>query len=316
MEIIILPKASESRNCIHLGIYALSAYLFLILIFMLLVTYGAYCLGIKAQFAAEQQSLAQIKSSAKNWQAILKRQQAVLSSITHQAEEGLDTLAQRVGHLQADVVRLNALGQRLIVQAGLEEGEFDFTNPPAIGGPELSQAGEVLKLNDFLATMGQLEQEINDRQQQLSLLETVLVERGIRQAALPAGRPLRHGWLSSKYGYRTDPFNGRRAFHSGVDFAGKAGTKVLAVAAGVVTWAGERSGYGNMVEIDHGNGYVTRYAHNQKNLVQVGENVAKEQPIALMGSTGRSTGPHVHLEVLREGRTVDPLQFVRAVKDS
>jgi murein DD-endopeptidase MepM/ murein hydrolase activator NlpD len=316
MDIIILPKASESRNCIHLGIYALSAYLFLILIFILLVTYGAYRLGVKAQWVAEQQSLAQIKSSAKNWQAILERQQTVLAAITHQAEEGLNALVQRVGHLQADVVRLNALGQRLIVHAGLEEGEFDFTNPPAIGGPELPQTGEILKLNDFLATMGQLEQEIADRQQQLSLLETVLVERGMRQAALPAGRPLHQGWLSSKYGYRTDPFNGRRAFHSGVDFAGKVGTKVLAVAAGIVTWAGERSGYGKMVEIDHGNGYVTRYAHNQKNLVQVGESIAKGQPIALMGSSGRSTGPHVHLEVLHQGHTVDPLQFVGTVKDS
>jgi murein DD-endopeptidase MepM/ murein hydrolase activator NlpD len=317
MDIIILPKVSESRNCIHLSAYALSAYLFLILIFILLIAYGAYYLGIKVQSTTQQQYLDQIKISAKNWQAALGRQQSMLATISHQAKEGLNTLTKRVGRIQAEMDRLNVLGQRLIEHAGLEEGEFDFSNPPAMGGPELPRTdAEVPKVNDFLATMGRLEQEIIDRQQQLSLLETVLVERGIRQAALPAGRPLRHGWLSSKYGYRTDPFNGLRAFHSGVDFAGKAGTKILAVAAGVVTWAGERSGYGNLVEIDHGNGYVTRYAHNQKNLVQVGENVAKGQPIALMGSTGRSTGPHVHLEVLRDGRTVDPLQFVRAVKDS
>lgn len=316
MDIIILPKVSESRNCIHLSVYILGAYLFLILILTLLVGYGAYCLGIKVQFAAQQQSLTQFKISAKNWKAVLGQQQVRLATLSHQAEEGLSTLTQRVGRLQAEMDRLNILGQRLIVHAGLDEGEFDFTNPPAMGGPELPQTEEAPKVNDFLATIGRLEQEIADRQQQLSLLETVLVERGMRQAALPAGRPLRHGWLSSKYGYRTDPFNGRIAFHSGLDFAGKAGTKILAVAAGVVTWSGKRSGYGNMVEINHGNGYVTRYAHNQKNLVQVGENVAKGQPIALVGSTGRSTGPHVHFEVLRNGHTVNPLQFVGAADNN
>lgn len=316
MDIIILPKVSESRNCIHLSAYVLGAYLFLILILTLLIGYGAYCLGIKVQFAAQQQSLTQIRVSAKNWKAVLGQQQVRLVTLSHQAEEGLSTLTQRVGRLQAEMDRLNILGQRLIVHAGLDEGEFDFTNPPAMGGPEFPQTEEVPKVNDFLATIGRLGQEIADRQQQLSLIETVLVERGIRQAALPAGRPLRHGWLSSKYGYRTDPFNGRIAFHSGLDFAGKAGTKILAVAAGVVTWSGKRSGYGNMVEIDHGNGYVTRYAHNHKNLVQVGENVAKGQPIALVGSTGRSTGPHVHFEVLRNGHTVNPLQFVGAVDNN
>lgn len=315
MDIIVLPKGSKSENCIHLGRRALSVYLFLTLLVLLLAVYGAYRLGVKTQFVAQQQSLTQMKSLAENWQGVLKRQQAALTTKLHQAEESLGMLAQRVGHLQADLVRLNALGQRLIVHAGLEEGEFDFINPPAMGGPEPLQAGDVLKLNDFLASLGQLEQEITDRRQQLSLLETVLVERGMRQAALPAGRPLRQGWLSSKYGYRTDPFNGRREFHNGVDFAGKAGTEILAVAAGIVTWVGERSGYGKMVEIDHGNGYVTRYAHNQKNLVQIGESIAKGQPIALMGSSGRSTGPHVHLEVLHEGRTVDPLQFVAAVEE-
>ncbi|ABA59298.1 M23 family metallopeptidase [Nitrosococcus oceani] len=315
MDIIILPKASRSRNCIHLGTRAFFACLFLILTFLLLTVYGAYHFGMRTQFTVQQESLAQMQVLTKDWQARLERQQAMLAATTKQAEEGLGVLAQRLGYLQANVIRLNALGQRLIVYADLEQGEFDFTHPPAMGGPE-SRIGEIPKLSDFLATMEQLAQEITDRQQQLRLLETMLLEWDIQQAALPAGRPLHQGWLSSKYGYRTDPFNGRREFHNGVDFAGKAGTKILAVAAGIVTWVGKRSGYGRMVEINHGNGYVTRYAHNRKNLVQVGEHIVKGQVIALMGSSGRSTGPHVHLEVLHEGRTVDPLQFVRAVEDS
>jgi murein DD-endopeptidase MepM/ murein hydrolase activator NlpD len=117
--------------------------------------------------------------------------------------------------------------------------------------------------------------------------------------------------MSSTYGYRSDPFNGRRSFHGGMDFAGAAGTDVLAVASGVVIWSGERHGYGHLIEIDHGNGLTTRYGHNQKNLVAVGETVKKGQPIALMGSTGRSTAPHVHLEVLQDGRRLNPGQYVR-----
>lgn len=301
MNIIILPKVSEGQNCIHLNTYTLSVYLFLVLILILLIACGAYYLGLTAQSTTQRQYLDQIKISAKDWQTTLGRQQSMLV-------EGLNGLAKRVGHLQAEMDRVNVLGQRLITHAGLEKGEFNFRNPPAIGGPALSQSGSVVpKVNSFLATIGRLEQTVFDRQQQLSLLEVVLAERNRQQTTLPEGRPLRRGWLSSKYGYRTDPFSGLVAFHHGVDFAAKAGTKILATAAGIVTWSGGRAGYGNMVEIDHGNGYVTRYAHNQKNLVRVGDNVAKGRPIALVGSTGRSTGPHVHLEILHNGRTIDPL---------
>jgi murein DD-endopeptidase MepM/ murein hydrolase activator NlpD len=309
MDIIILPRSSESRSYTYVGSRALGLGLLCILMLVLLAASGGYRLGIKMQPMTQE-------AQAERWQATLEKQQTALVAVTQQAKEGLNTLAHRVGSLQAEIVRLNALGQRLIAYADLEEGEFDFTNPPAIGGPETPLAEEALKVNDFLAAMEQLEQEITDRRQQLNLLETVLVERDLRQAALPAGSPLHQGWIASPYGSRTDPFNHRRGFHNGVDFAGRAGAEILAVAAGVITWVGERPGYGKMVEIDHGNGYITRYAHNQKNLAQVGESVAQGQVIALVGSTGRSTGPHVHLEVWHKGRTVDPLSLIRAAKNS
>jgi murein DD-endopeptidase MepM/ murein hydrolase activator NlpD len=144
------------------------------------------------------------------------------------------------------------------------------------------------------------------------VLETMLMTRNLEAEVMPTGRPISRGWLSSYFGIRTDPFSGRRVHHSGVDFAGKLGSDVVAVAAGVVQYSGRRSGYGNLVEINHGKGYVTRYGHNLKNLVEVGQTVKKGEVIAKMGTTGRSTGPHVHFEVMVNGRQVNPKKYIHA----
>jgi murein DD-endopeptidase MepM/ murein hydrolase activator NlpD len=138
-----------------------------------------------------------------------------------------------------------------------------------------------------------------------------MVDRKLKQQSSVTGRPVQKGWMSSRYGYRTDPFHGRRSWHNGVDFAGKEGANVIAVASGVVTWTGKKQGYGQMVELDHGEGFITRYAHNKKNLVNAGDAVKKGEVIGLMGSSGRSTGPHVHFEVYKNGRSVDPASYIR-----
>ena len=161
-----------------------------------------------------------------------------------------------------------------------------------------------------------LTSQIKDRERQLSVLESMISTRNLSRQIVPGGRPVTQGWISSYFGHRADPFTGRKAYHRGVDFAGPAGAQVVAVASGVVTYSKERFGYGKTVEINHGNGYVTRYAHNQKVLVGIGETVKKGQPIALIGSTGRSTGPHLHFEVLKQGRAVDPMSFVRQLSHS
>jgi len=223
----------------------------------------------------------------------------------------MDALSMRLGAAQANVIRLNALGERLTKMAGLDAGEFDFKDPPPQGGPSDSRESDNLDVRDFSHSLDKLALQLEDREQQLSVIETLLMSRNLRQEVIPSGRPVKHGWLSSPYGKRTDPFNGKTEFHPGIDFAGKLGTKIMAVASGVVTWAGSRYGYGNMVEIDHGNGYSTRYGHAEKLLVKVGQTVKKGQPIALMGSTGRSTGPHVHFEVRIHGRTVNPARFLK-----
>jgi murein DD-endopeptidase MepM/ murein hydrolase activator NlpD len=225
------------------------------------------------------------------------------------AQSDLDALAAHIGQMQANVTRLNALGQRLVVVSKLDSDEFDFEHKPAYGGPHEPDAGTAINLDTVLTD---LNEQLQSREQQLSLLEDVIMRNELKKEARPAGRPIEKGWISSYYGKRTGPFSGKIEMHKGMDFAGKKGSNVKAVASGVVTWSGERYGYGNLVEINHGNGYVTRYGHNDKILVKLGDSVERGQTISKMGSTGRSTGPHVHFEVLLNDRQVDPIRFVQS----
>lgn len=244
-----------------------------------------------------------------HWGATLEEQRQQVISARRDLQQRLDAIATRVGQMNAHVIRLDALGRRLTEMANLDKGEFNFDTPPAVGGPEGLVEGAVGS-TDLTAMLDDLTRQIKDRERQLSVLESMISTRNLSRQIVPGGRPVTQGWISSYFGHRADPFTGRKAFHRGVDFAGPAGSQVVAVASGVVTYTKERFGYGKTVEINHGNGYVTRYAHNQRVLVKVGETVQKGQPIALIGSTGRSTGPHLHFEVLKQGRAVDPMTFV------
>jgi murein DD-endopeptidase MepM/ murein hydrolase activator NlpD len=213
--------------------------------------------------------------------------------------------------MNAHVVRLDALGARLTQMAGLKDGEFDFSSQPSLGGPEEPLAAtESMKLNGVVGALDVLDQQLADRRRQLGVLEELLLSSKLRDAVHPEGRPVTTGYISSQFGSRTDPFTGRLAFHKGIDFAGRAGAEVVAVASGVVIWSGQRFGYGDMVEINHGNGYVTRYAHNADNLVAVGDTVHRGQVIARMGDSGRATGPNLHFEVLLNDKVVDPLTYI------
>jgi hypothetical protein len=244
-----------------------------------------------------------------HWGATLEEQRQQVVSARRDLQQRLDAIASRVGQMNAHVIRLDALGRRLTEMANLDKGEFNFDSPPAVGGPEGLVEGAVGS-TDLTAMLDDLTRQIKDRERQLSVLESMISTRNLSRQIVPGGRPVTQGWISSYFGHRADPFTGRKAFHRGVDFAGPAGSQVVAVASGVVTYTKERFGYGKTVEINHGNGYVTRYAHNQRVLVSVGATVQKGQPIALIGSTGRSTGPHLHFEVLKQGRAVDPMTFV------
>ncbi len=305
MNIILFSKKAKKSSCINLGKDKL---LLIFLLFMVVLPGSVLYMGYEmGKSHADNQMLPD------NWEAEMMRHRDELAETTRTARENMNALAVRLGDLQAHTVRLNALGRRLTEKASLEKGEFNFTKPPAQGGPENESQGlSEIGVPDFLTSLDELAAQLDDREQQLRVMEAFYMGRELEDEVFPAGRPITKGWISSYYGVRVDPFTGLKAMHNGVDLAGKDGSNVIASAAGVVTWAGSRYGYGHLVEINHGNGYVTRYGHNSKILVQTGDEVEKGQPIALMGSSGRSTGPHVHYEVLKNGRVVDPIKYINA----
>jgi len=248
------------------------------------------------------------------WQQEVLLQRDKVDTAIGDADRNLNALALRMGEIQSRVVRLDALGRRLVEMADLDIGEFSFDDVPARGGPDLVTEREPFEVPDFLASLEELVRVLEDREPKLAVVEGTLMNRKLHAEVYPTGRPVNKGWISSIFGWRNDPITGKRAFHEGIDFAGRASSEVVAAAAGVVVWSGSRWGFGNTVEVNHGNGYSTLYAHNKKNLVKVGETVKKGQVLALLGSTGRSNGPHVHFEVRRNGKAVNPITFVRATR--
>lgn len=237
----------------------------------------------------------------------VNQQQAQIDATRRDAQREVNALAARLGELQAQANRLNALGERLTRIGQLQDGEFDFDKPVGVGG-----AGPVddMPKVELDAGLNQLDRRFQASGEQLSVLESLLFNRQLDMNAVPSREPIANSYITSGFGTRADPFNGGRAVHKGIDFEADVGDPVLAVADGVVSYSGDRSGYGNTVEVDHGNGYVTRYAHNSRLVRKVGELVRAGQQIARAGSTGRSTGAHVHFEVWENGHVVNPRKFL------
>lgn len=225
--------------------------------------------------------------------------------------EQLTALTMKMAELQSQILRLNALGERLAEESNIPENEFNFKELPPSGGP-ISQHNEIQikSLSELTQSVSLIEKEMLYEEKQLNMLESLMLGHHIDVNGYLSGRPVVKGWLSSYFGTRKDPFSGRPAMHKGVDFAGKENTGIIATAAGVVSWAGKRSGYGQLIELDHGKGMKTRYGHNKVILVSTGDVVTKGQIIARMGSTGRSTGPHVHYEILRDNKQINPIKYI------
>ncbi len=245
-----------------------------------------------------------------HWSHVLSRQRRQITDLKQQMRVRADAIAIQLGDMKAHIIRLDALGQRLTAMAGIKSSEFNFGHDPPQGGPDTDAPGTRPQIGDLSTLLNRLQGQIDLRDSQLSALENVILSRQLGQEIHPEGRPVNTGYISSPFGWRIDPFTGRDELHEGIDFAAPMGTPIHAVAAGIVTWAGLRGGYGNMVQIDHGNGFSTRYGHASKILVHVGETVQRGDVIALVGSTGWSTGPHVHFEVLRHGLEINPARFV------
>lgn len=240
-------------------------------------------------------------------QAALAEQDARLESTRREAQRELNALAARLGELQAQANRLNALGDRLTRVAKLGDGEFDFNRPVGVGGAE---AARDIATGELLGGMEGVEQDFRRSGSQLSVLDALLFDQALERNAMPSRSPVANSYITSGYGHRADPFGGGGQYHRGIDFDARTGDPVMTVADGVVSYSAWRSGYGNVVEVDHGNGFVTRYAHNSRNTVKVGDLVRVGQEIAKAGSTGRSTGAHVHFEVWENGRVHNPRKFL------
>jgi len=239
-------------------------------------------------------------------QVEMAQQQVALDVAREDAQREVNAIAARVGELQAQANRLNALGDRLTRVGKLKDGEFNFNELPGQGGSE--SASDVLS-GDLLSSLDALQSQFSHSGRQLSVLESLLFDQKLDNKRTPAGMPA-PGYISSNYGTRTDPFGRGRAHHLGIDIDANGGDPITAAAEGVVSFSGVRNGYGNVVEIDHGNGYKTLYAHNSSNLVRVGDVVRAGQLIGKVGSTGRSTGSHLHFEVMLNGRQVNPRQYL------
>ena len=300
MNIIFFSRREGRARHFNLG-HPLAVAGFATVLIAILAT--AFSLGMKI---GESRSAPRGVSS---WALTLSEQQSEIKELKAELQRRVDAVAMRIGQMNAHVIRLDALGKRLTQMANIDKREFDFESQPAVGGPE-SDIGASMQAPDLNALLNGLEQKISSRDAQLAALENALMSKKLDEQIRPDGRPVREGHISSYFGERQDPFNGHQAFHKGIDFASAQGEDVIAVAAGVVTFAGEKAGYGNLVEVSHGNGLVTRYGHNESIVVGVGRTVARGDTLAHVGSTGRSTGPHVHFEVLENGQNVNPLKFI------
>jgi murein DD-endopeptidase MepM/ murein hydrolase activator NlpD len=225
-------------------------------------------------------------------------------------EQRMTGMMLKLADMQTQIQRLDALGSRLVAQAKLNPAEFSFNQMPSMGGPLDNNPVDIHVKNELLTKITDMFETIQNKAQELSALESIMLSHHIEQESRLEGKPISSGWLSSYYGIRKDPFSGLPAMHKGLDFAGKEGEPVLATGAGIITWSGSRYGYGELVEIDHGGGLTTRYGHNKEVNVKIGDVVTKGQSIAVMGNTGRSTGAHVHYEVIHKGKQQDPLPYV------
>ena len=304
MNIILVSNRLAKTRSVVLGIWQILTLLLVLFVLMWSVTFAAqYAL---VRFAPEglndeiRALLSQVKSDEQ------QKQQLYMHS-------SLDAMAARVGQMQAQIQRLDALGARLSKLTGMKPEEFKFDQPPAQGGPLVTLPGQEMSALSLEQQLENLSNVINDRNDKLLALETMLLQNQLSNKLLPTSAPINIGWYSSNFGWRLDPFTGKSAMHEGIDYMVDAGTVIHASAGGVVVYADNHYQYGNMVEIDHGNDIVTRYAHASKLLVKTGQVVRRGEKIAEVGSTGRSTGNHLHFEIRYRGVAQNPERFLKKV---
>ncbi|MBU0620254.1 MAG: M23 family metallopeptidase [Gammaproteobacteria bacterium] len=280
------------------------------LMMIVILTMGLFVAALMAaQYAIVRFQPQMLSNELRSWMA--SAQQDEQKQQQEYMRNNLDTLAVRLGQMQAQLLRLDGLGARLAKLTGMKPQEFSFDKMPAQGGPFLPVAlHQDISLEAMTQQMAELNALLSDRSDKLVALETLLMQDKLSKKLLPSIPPITTGWYSSNFGWRIDPFTGKNAMHEGVDYMVPSGTTIHASAGGMVVYSDAHPQYGNMIEIDHGNQVITRYAHASKLLVKVGQMVRRGQEIALSGSTGRSTGPHLHFEVRYKGMAQNPVRFL------
>jgi murein DD-endopeptidase MepM/ murein hydrolase activator NlpD len=226
-------------------------------------------------------------------------------------QENLNAMAIRLGQMQAQLLRLDTLGDRLARLAGFKPQDLMFDQVPGRGGAVSDLPSQDLSFGDVTRQIDLLTRQLDDRGDRLGILESLFTLDSAKKKLLPTMVPVEGGWYSSNFGWRIDPFSGQRAFHEGIDFMAEQGTTVRAAAGGVVVYSDFHPQYGNMIEIDHGNDLITRYAHASRLFVKVGDVVLRGARIAEVGRTGRATGTHLHFEVRQRGAPQNPTRFLR-----
>jgi murein DD-endopeptidase MepM/ murein hydrolase activator NlpD len=299
--ILVSNNLAKTRSVSLNGMHLLAATAIFFVLFIMAV--------LAAQYAIVRFQPGRISNEMRAWLASAQnheqqKQQAYL-------RESLDTMAISLGQMQARLLRLDSLGTRLVKAAGMKPNEIDFSKIPAQGGAYVSAGQQDVTITSMNQQLAQLSSLMTDRGDKLAALETLLQQDRLRNKMLNTIAPVSSGWYSSNFGWRLDPFTGKSAMHEGVDYVVPQGTPIHAAASGIVVYAAMHPQFGNLVEIDHGNDILTRYAHASKLLVEVGQVVKRGQLVSLVGSTGRSTGNHLHFEVRFKGLAQNPIRFLQ-----
>lgn len=307
MEIILVSHKHKNISRLSIGYWKIFS-IGLLLIVILLGIFHEGTRFTKSQVATQHHDL--YIEREEFWKNELSKQQEYLAYNKRNTEKNLDVLYAKMSNFHAQLVRLDILGSRLATMANISDVEYDMLNPPGLGGPTVPYIQDSICSSDFIDELHTIDQRIKEQNEKFYALESIELATDIESKTVPQGNPADGHWMSSPFGWRTDPISGKKEFHRGLDLVAKSKTNIVSVADGIVTWVGQHKEYGNMVEISHGKNYATRYAHNKGNLVSFGDKVVRGQKIAVIGSTGRSTGVHLHFEVLHNGKNIDPRRFI------
>jgi murein DD-endopeptidase MepM/ murein hydrolase activator NlpD len=308
VQIIVIPDRLAKARTLTVSSRHLMASMVVALVLLLGTTAGLYWLTIR--FATD------IKIPVVQ-ELVLAAQQGEAERARRFVQQNLNAMAVKLGEMQAQLARLDALGDRLSALAGIRPQEFRFSEAPGLGGAQpTSLPPQNLSLAEFGEKLSALSRNVENRTDMLGVLEAQLFEQAIKKKLMPTMMPVNAPFNASGFGMRIDPFTGQQTMHEGIDFLADVGSPIVAAAGGVVIFAGFHPQYGNVVDVDHGNDLVTRYAHASKLYVREGDVVRRGRKIADVGNTGRSTGPHLHFEVRFKGASQNPARFVLASQAS